>query len=211
MVWLITGLLLAVLGGLVVLTRWARRPPVTDDTLLADLLGPSGGQALPAPAGRDDTGPPLRRKPVEPTAGQEDVEPTAGQEDVEPTAGQEDVEPTAGQEDAERRLVPAGLPAGEGGWLENQIALIAAWSERMQEQIASWADDPDLADLKLDPAVAASLAAGGRRADDDPPEPPQAAPAPERCTATTARGGRCKFAARPGTATCTIHTKQAQP
>ena len=35
------------------------------------------------------------------------------------------------------------LPAEEGGWLETQLALIAAWSERMQEQIASSQADPD--------------------------------------------------------------------
>jgi len=54
MVWLITGLLLAVLCGLMVLTRWARHRPVTDDTLLADLLGPPAGQAPPAPPEWED-------------------------------------------------------------------------------------------------------------------------------------------------------------
>ena len=81
----------------------------------------------------------------------------------------------------------------------------------MQEQIASWADDPDLSDMKPEPEVAASLAAGGHRADDEPREPSQARPAPERCTATTAKGGRCKFPARPGDTTCAIHTKQEHP
>ena len=37
----------------------------------------------------------------------------------------------------------AVLPAGEGGWLETQLALITAWSERMQKQIASSQADPD--------------------------------------------------------------------
>ena len=38
---------------------------------------------------------------------------------------------------------PAALPAGEDGWLETQLALITAWSERMQKQIASSQADPD--------------------------------------------------------------------
>ena len=35
------------------------------------------------------------------------------------------------------------LPAGEGGWLETQLALITAWSERMQKEIAASQADPD--------------------------------------------------------------------
>ena len=192
MVWLITGLLLAVLCGLTVLTRWARQRPVTDDTLLADLLGPPAGQAPPAPPERED---------AEPSAGREDAEPSAGREDAEPSPGRADLEPTP---------VLAAQPAGENDWLETQIASIAAWSERMQEQIASWADDPDLRQVRLEPEVAAPLADGSRRASPEPREPPQPRPDPGRCMATTATGSQCKFPARPGDTTCAIHGKRAR-
>jgi len=100
--WLITWLLLALLAGLAVVTRRGRRHPPADETLIAELLGPSEPptvRVLPAPA-------------------------------LQP------------QED-EPRPAPAALPAGEVGWLETQLALIAAWSERMQQQIASSHADPD--------------------------------------------------------------------
>ena len=89
--WLITWLLLALLGALAVVTRRGRRHPPTDETLIAELLGPSQPptvRVLPPPA-------------------------------------------------------PTALPAGEGGWLETQLALITAWSERMQKQIASSQADSD--------------------------------------------------------------------
>jgi len=191
MVWLITGLLLAVLCGLMVLTRWAHRRPVTDDTLLADLLGPPTGQAPPAPPERAD------------------VEPPVGRADVEPPVGRADVDPSPGRADLEPMPVPTAQPAGEDNWLETQIASIAAWSERMQEQIASWADHPDLPQVRPEPEVAAPLADGSRRPGPEPREPPEQRPAPGRCLATTATGSQCKLPARPGDTTCAIHGKRA--
>lgn len=187
MVWLITGLLLAVLCGLMVLTRWARHRPATDDTLLADLLGPPAGQAPPAPPEWED---------IEPRGGWEDAEPRGRREGAEPSPGRADLEPTP---------VLAAQPAAEKDWLETQIASIAAWSERMQEQIASWADDPDLARARPEPEVAD----GSRRAGTEPREPTQPRTAPGRCMATTATGSQCKFPARPGDTTCAIHGKRA--
>jgi hypothetical protein len=112
--WLIIiGLSLALLGGLAVFTRWGRRRQPADETLIAELLGPSEPSAvrvLPA----------LQR--------QEAVEPPPA-----PQPQEEDEPPPA----------PTALPAGEGGWLETQLALITAWSERMQKQIASSQADPD--------------------------------------------------------------------
>jgi hypothetical protein len=201
MVWLITGLLLAVSGGVVVLTRWARRRPVTDDTLLADLLGPPARQPLAAPHGQED---------VEP-AGREYVTHPAGREDAEPPPEPEEIGPSPEREDIALPPVPAAPPAGEGDWLETQIALIAAWSERMQAQIASWADDPDLAHVNRGPEGAAPLADGGRGPDHEPRELPQPRPARGRCMATTAKGSQCKLPARPGEATCATHTKRAHP
>jgi hypothetical protein len=112
--WLITWLLLALLGGLAVFTRRGRRHPPTDETLIAELLGPSE--------------PPTVRvlSPPAPQPHKEDEPRPAPQP-------QEDEPPPA----------PAALPAGEGGWLETQLALITAWSERMQQQIASSQADPD--------------------------------------------------------------------
>jgi hypothetical protein len=201
MVWLITGLLLALFCGLTVLTRWAHRRPVTDDTLLADLLGPPTGQAPPAPPEREDV----------------ELRPEHG--DVEPPVRREDVDPSPGRADLEPMPVPAAQPAGEDNWLETQIALIAAWSDRMQEQIASWADHPDLPHVRPEPEMAAPLADGSRRPGPEPREPPrpgpepreppQPRPVPGRCLATTATGSQCKLPARPGDTTCAIHGKRA--
>jgi hypothetical protein len=163
MVWLITGLLLALFGGLVVLTRRARRRPATDETLVEDLLGLPAGQGQLAPPEHEDAPPP----------------------------------------------VPAAQPAGEGNWLETQLTLITAWSERMQEQIASWAADADPPPVKPVPEAAAPPADVSRRADHEPREPPQPRPVPGRCIATTAKGGQCKRAARPGGATCAVHAQRA--
>ena len=58
--WLIVGLVLALLGGLAVLTRWGSRRPVGDDTLVAELLGPSAVRGLPAPPVRQEVKPPPR-------------------------------------------------------------------------------------------------------------------------------------------------------
>jgi hypothetical protein len=112
--WLITCLLLALLAGLAVFTRRGRRHPPTDETLIAELLGPSEP-------------PTVRVLPL--------LAPQPQKEDEPPPAPQpqEDEPPPAS----------AALLAGEGGWLETQLALITAWSERMQEQIASSQADPD--------------------------------------------------------------------
>jgi hypothetical protein len=164
MVWLITGLLLALFGGLVVLTRWARRQPATDETLIEDLLGLPAGQAPLAPIEQEDAQPPP---------------------------------------------VPAAQPAGESDWLETQLTLITAWSERMQEQITSWAADADPPPVNPVPEAAAPVADVSRRADHEPREPSQPRPAPERCIATTAKGSQCKLRARPGDTRCTIHGQRA--
>jgi hypothetical protein len=111
--WLITWLLLALLAGLAVVTRRGRRHPPADETLIAELLGPSEPptvRVLPAPA--------LQPQEDEPR-------------------------PALQPQEDEPLPAPAALPAGEVGWLETQLALIAAWSERMQQQIASSHADPD--------------------------------------------------------------------
>jgi len=112
--WLITWVLLALLGGLAVFTRRGRHRRPADETLVAELLGPSKPPAvrvLPAPQPREEDEPPPAPQP---------------REEDEPAAA------------------PAVPPAGEGGgWLETQLALITAWSERMEEQIASSPADPD--------------------------------------------------------------------
>ena len=118
MEWLITWLLLALLGGMAVFTRRGRRHQPADETLIAELLGPSQPptvRALPA------------RQPPE-----EDESPAVR---VLPA-------PQPHEEDEPSPAV-ATLPAGEGGWLETQLASITAWSEQMQKQIAASQADPD--------------------------------------------------------------------
>jgi hypothetical protein len=117
--WLITWLLLALLGGLAVLTRRGRRRQPADETLIAAPLGPSQSPAarvLPArqPPEEEDESPAARVLPA-------------------PQPHEEDAPPPA----------PATLPAGEGGWLEAQLASLTAWSERMQKQITASQADPD--------------------------------------------------------------------
>jgi hypothetical protein len=115
--WLIIWLLLALLGGLAVFTRRGRRQPA-DETLIAELLGPSQPPAvrvLPAPQPREeDESPAVRVLPAR--------------------------QP---REEDEPPLAPTTLPAGEGGWLETQLASLTAWSERMQKQLAASQADPD--------------------------------------------------------------------
>jgi len=95
--WLITWVLLALLGGLAVFTRRGRHRQPADETLIAELLGPSKPSAvrvLPAPQPREEAEPPPAPQP---------------QEEDEPAAA------------------PAVPPAGQGGgWLETQLALITA-------------------------------------------------------------------------------------
>ena len=55
--WLITWVLLALLGGLAVFTRRGRHRQPADETLIAELLGPSKPSAvrvLPAPQPREE-------------------------------------------------------------------------------------------------------------------------------------------------------------
>jgi len=117
--WLITWLLLALLGALAVVTRRGRRHPPTDETLIAELLGPSQpptARVLPArQPPEEDESPAVRVLPA----------PQPHEEDEPPPAA------------------PATLPAGEGGWLETQLTSITAWSERMQKQIAASQAGPD--------------------------------------------------------------------
>jgi hypothetical protein len=124
--WLITWVLLALLGGLAVFTRRGRRRQPADETLIAELLGPSKASAvrvLPAPQPRQEAEPAPAPQP---------------QQEAEPAAAPQP------QQEAEPAAVPAVPPAGEGGgWLETQLALITAWSERMEEQIASSPAGPD--------------------------------------------------------------------
>ena len=116
--WLITWLLLALLGGLAVLTRRGRRRQPADETLIAALLGPSqppAARVLPArQPPEEDESPAMRVLPA----------------------------PQPHEEDEPSPAV-AALPAGEGGWLETQLASITAWSERMQKQITASQADPD--------------------------------------------------------------------
>jgi hypothetical protein len=177
MVWLITGLLLVLAGGLAVFARWGRRRPVADDTLVAELLGPPPARrVLPAPPVRQDAGPPA----------------------------------------------PAAEPAGEGGWLETQLAWITAWSQRMHDQTASTAAGPETggngetppgepARGGPGPQAAASLADARRLTDHGSAGPSRSGAAPRRCIATTAKGSQCKLPAEPGGIACAIHAKRAHP
>ena len=112
--WLITWVLLALLGALAVFTRRGSHRQPADETLIAEFMGPSKPPAvrvLPAPLPREEAEPPPAPQP---------------------------------QEEAEPAAAPAVPPAGEGGgWLETQLARITAWSERMEEQIASSPAGPD--------------------------------------------------------------------
>jgi hypothetical protein len=185
MVWLITGLLLVLAGGLVVVTRWGRRRPVADDTLTAELLGPPReGRALPAQPVREDAGPPSA--------------------------------PAAGP-----RPSPTARPAGEGDWLETQLAWISAWSVRMHRQITATTAGPQTSGNREAPPVepargesgspAAARSAGARRADHRSAGPSRARAGPGRCIATTAKGSQCKLPAEPGDTRCAIHVNRAHP
>ena len=70
MIWLICGLLLALSGGLAVVTRWGDRRPAGDDTLVTELLGPPPSwRPRPAPPVREDAAP--RPVPVAEPAGED--------------------------------------------------------------------------------------------------------------------------------------------
>jgi hypothetical protein len=141
--WLIAGLLgLVFLGGLVVFIRRRHSRPSADDTLVTDLLGPPDqptaataqapweGVPLPAPRTREEASPaPQARAEGEPAPA-----PQARAEGEPAPAPQVWAE-------GEPSPIPA-LPAGEGDWLETQLAWINAWSQRMNQQITS-AEQPE--------------------------------------------------------------------
>jgi hypothetical protein len=198
MVWLIAGLLLlALFGGLVMLTRWARRRPAADETLIADLLGLPEGQAPPAPPEQQDGRPEQQDGQPPPVR----ATPPAGE------GGRLETQLVTGEGD----WLETQLVTGEGDWLETQLAGIAEWSDRMQEHIASWAADTHPPPVKAEPGAAAPPDDASRRADHESREPLQPRPAPGRCIATTAKGSQCKLPARPGNRTCAIHTQRADP
>ena len=68
MIWLICGLLLALSGGLAVVTRWGDPRPVADDTLVTELLGPpTARRPRPArPVREDAASPPVREDAAPP-------------------------------------------------------------------------------------------------------------------------------------------------
>jgi hypothetical protein len=185
MVWLISGLLLALCGGLAVVTRWGGRRPAADDTLVTELLGPPPARPRPAPPAREDAAPPPARPRPAPPA----------------------------REDAAPPLVSAAEPPGEGGWLDAQLAWMTAWSQRMHEQIASAAagsgTSGEPAGRETGPPAAARPAGAGRRTGHGSAEQSRSRTAPRRCNATTAKGGRCKLPAEPAEMTCAIHATRA--
>jgi hypothetical protein len=132
--WLIATLLaLVLLGGLVVYARRLggyRRP--ADDTLITELLGPPDVPARPAArAGEEPEPSPAPRaqeKPGLPPASQAREEPAS-------QARQEPAPQPPGE--AERPPAASAPQAGEGDWLETQLAWIAAWSRRIHHQIQS--------------------------------------------------------------------------
>lgn len=146
----------------------------------------------PPPAGRALPAPPVR-------------------EDAEPPPA-----PAAGP-----RPSPAPRPAGEGDWLETQLAWISAWSVRMHSQITATAAGPQTSGnreaLPVGPArrepgsPAAARPAGPRRADHRSEGPSPARAGPGRCIATTAKGSQCKLPAEPGDTRCAIHANRARP
>jgi hypothetical protein len=98
-----------------------------------------------------------------------------------PQSREDEPRPAAQPPEDEPPPAPAALPAGEGGWLETQLALITAWSERMQKQIASSQADPD-------PWRCIAITTK----DDEPrprPQPPEDEPPPAPATLPATEGG----------------------
>src|SRR6266516_4233721 len=71
-----------------------------------------------------------------------------------------------------------------------------------QRQDAAW--QPDDADTAEFAAITAQLAEEAPVA-----EPAQSQAEPRRCSASTAKGRRCRLIAQPGSATCAVHSKHA--
>ena len=106
---LIAGLFgLVFVGGLLMFIRGRRRPSA-DDTLVTDLLGPPDGPAPSTPG-----------RPAPSTQAREE-----GRQPSPAARAREEDEPS-----------PAPR-AGDGDWLEAQLAWINAWSQRMSQQITS--------------------------------------------------------------------------
>ena len=190
MVGLIGGLLLALGGGLAMVIWWGGRRPVTDDTLVAELLGPpSARPPRAAPRVRED-GAPLSARAAPPV-----------------------------QEDAAPLPARAAEPPQAGDWLDTQLAWITAWAQQRREQIASAAAGPVTGGDRTTPTggparrdtgqPAAPVAGTGRRIGHGSPGPSRAAT--RRCIATTVQGSRCTLPAEPTDLTCAIHAKRAHP
>ncbi len=198
--WLIIGLLLALAGGLALFTHRSRRRPAADDTLVADLLGPRTGPVPPVPqAPREHAGfPPV---PAARPAADRAPQPTAARG---PQAAADVSQPQPAADSGPQ-------PAAEGDWLDTQLAWITAWSAKMREQIApSAAEEAVLPQAGPEPEAAPPAAGGSgvsQLADEGGPAPPSPPPAPQRCTATTAKGSQCRLSARPGESTCAIHAR----
>lgn len=181
MVWLITGLVLALAGGLAVLTRWGRRRPVADDTLIAELLGPPrAGRALPAPPVCEDA-----ELPPAPAAGP----PPA------PAAG-------AARDGDWLQTQLAWISA----WSVRMHAQITATAVGPGNREA-----PPGGPARGEPRSPAAARPGDARrlADHRSAGPSRAGPG--RCTATTAKGSQCKLPAEPGERRCAIHAHRARP
>jgi hypothetical protein len=202
MVWLITGLMLALAGGLAVFTRWRRRRPMADDTLIAELLGPP-------PAGRV--------RPASPVP--EDAEPPGVPAAQPPRVPAAEPPPVPA---AQPPRVRAAEPAGEGDWLPTQLAWINAWSVRVHGQITATATGPRTSGTGEAPPgehargdtgrpVAAPRAEARRLAEHRSAGPPRSRAAPGRCIATTVKGSQCKLPAEPGDTRCVIHAQRAHP
>jgi hypothetical protein len=90
-------------------------------------------------------------------------------------------------------------------------------SEAAQPQDASQptsgAAQPRDAVRQLDDADTDEFAAITAQLAEEPPvaEPAQSQAEPRRCSASTAKGRRCRLIAQPGSATCAVHSKHALP
>jgi hypothetical protein len=181
MVWLISGLLLALGGGLAVVARWGDRRPVADDTLVTDLLGPPSARRprAPPPVREDPAAPPVREDPAPPPV------PAA-----EP-AGED------GWLDTQLAWITAWSQQ-----MREQIASAAA---------AGPGTGGEPARRDAGPPAAAGPAGSARRTGHGSAGPSRPTAAPRRCIATTVKGNRCKLPAEPAYTTCAIHAKRAHP
>jgi hypothetical protein len=186
MIWLICGLLLALSGGLAVVTRWGDRRPVGDDTLVTELLGPPPAwRPRPAPPVREDAAPPP--VPVAEPAGED------GWLDTQLAWI------TAWSQGMSEQIAAAAAGHGTAAAAGRGTAAAAGHGT---------AGEPVRGDTG--PPAAAGPASVGRRTGHGS-GPSRPAPAPRRCIATTVKGNRCKLPAEPARMTCAIHAKRAHP